>query len=253
MGLLLICLLQAVASPAKAQLLNGDFNGGKTNFTSDYTFDPVASYLPGYYTIQTNSQSANFNYVKFGDHTTGTGYMLMADGNTNVNKAIWSQTIATTPNTPYAFSAWAASAGSQSPAVLRFLANGDPLGPDFPLTTDAGRWQQFVATWNSSSNTQVILAIVDTNLTYVGNDFALDDLAFNPVTNIVSGLTVYPAIELGWPSQIGSIYQVQYSTAANPARWINLGPPIQTTNPSSSFLNSTRDQTEKIYRLLQLK
>jgi hypothetical protein len=251
--LLAICLSNATALTTRAQLLNGDFNEGRTNFSSDYKFDLNGSFLPGYYTIQTNSQSANYNYAKFGDHTTGKGFMLLADGNTNINRAIWSQTIPTVANTPYAFSAWAASADPQSPAVLRFLANGAQLGSDLDLTANSGQWEQFVATWISGSNTQVSLAIVDINQSYVGNDFALDDLAFTPATNSVTGVKAYPAIELVWDSQPGSIYQVQYSTAQNPQGWINLGMPIKTTNGVANLLNSTRDQPEKIYRVLLLK
>jgi hypothetical protein len=248
---LAVCALCSTGLVARGQLLNGDFSAGRTNFVSDYRFDPNASYVPGYFTIQTNSQTANYNYVRFGDHTTGLGYMLLADGNTNADKAVWSESVATATHTAYLFSAWAASSDAQSPAVLRFSANGIPLGPDLQLTADAGHWQQFIVTWNSETNGQITLSVVDTNLAYVGNDFALDDLAFTPLTNVVSNLRVYTAVELGWEAQTGSIYQVQYSTSLNPAEWINLSTPLQSTQAADYFLDSTRGQPKKFYRVLK--
>ena len=210
-----------------AQILNGDFSAGNTNFSTDYRFDPNAAIIPSYYTIASDSQSANPNYPKFGDHTTGTGKMLLADGHTNANEIIWSQTVPATPNTSYAFSAWAAASGSGSPAVLRFLVNSNQLGPDFPLSGNPGVWQRFITVWNSGTNTGATLSILDTNLVYVGNDFALDDVAFYALTNQVPAVTIYPAVELGWTSQTGALYQVQYSTTLNTNEWINVGLPVR--------------------------
>jgi hypothetical protein len=247
-----LLLASLFAMKGEAQLLNGDFSAGKTNFSSDYFYDANGSYQPASYTIQTNSQRANYNYPKFGDHTTGTGQMLLADGSTTNNKTVWSQTVPVEQNTDYAFSAWAASAGSNSPAVLQFLVNSNRVGADFPLSPNSGEWQRFVAVWNSGSNTQASLRIVDSNLVFVGNDFALDDLSFSAVTNEVAGIEIYPAVEIIWGSAPDAFYQVQYSTSLNTNRWVNLGQAVQSDASTTHVFDSTRGQPHKFYRVLPL-
>jgi len=51
------------------------------------------------------------------------------------------------------------------------------VGQDFAVAAQNGQWLQFVISWNSESNTSATIAIVDVNVTAVGNDFSLDDLS----------------------------------------------------------------------------
>ena len=46
--------------------------------------------------------------------------------------------------------------------------NSYQLGSDFPLSANAGHWQQFAAVWNSDSSTNATISIMDINLVYVG-------------------------------------------------------------------------------------
>src|SRR5581483_2374917 len=114
-------LLVLLASTAHAQNLitNGDFSAGNTGFTSQYTYITGGFTGPGQYGVITNPGTAFTNgFASFGDHTTGTGKMLFADG-TSAASAFWSQTVAVAPNTAYSFSLWATPAYPQNPPTLR--------------------------------------------------------------------------------------------------------------------------------------
>ena|SRR5580765_5198742 len=237
---------------AQSQIVNGDFSAGHTNFASDYRYDPNASILPGYYTIRTNNPVYNSGDVDFGDHTTGHGNMMLVDGHTTANKVVWSQTVIVLTNTVYRLSAWAASRDPSSPATLRFFINSDQLEPDFPLSANAGQWQHFATVWNSGSNTTANISIADTNLVYVGNDFALDDLAFELYTNASTAVSIYTAVQLVWNSQSNQTYQVQYATEAATNQWLNLGPPFPGTGSTNIFFDSTVSRPQRFYRVLPL-
>src|SRR5690242_43828 len=58
-------------------ILNGDFESGNTGFTSGYTYATVDQ---GTYFVSANPHSTYPSSLSFGDHTTGSGNMLTADG-----------------------------------------------------------------------------------------------------------------------------------------------------------------------------
>ncbi len=58
--------------------------------------------------------------------------------------------------------------------------NGAAVGA-FKVAAADGKFGAFAADWNSGSSTGATIKIVDLNHTASGNDFALDDLAFNRV------------------------------------------------------------------------
>jgi len=195
----------AMALPAKAGnlLANGDFSSGNVGFTTDY-YSSTTDYTgyagsPGYpgpyYTIATNP--ALWNGVPyspsfgngFGDHTTGTGLMLIADGAQTLTAGnqpyvVWRETVNVTANTNYGFSGWAAAWGHDaygdtdpSPANLQLSVNSMNVG-NLQLPASDGAWQNLIGAWNSGTSTTAAISIVDTNLAFSGNDFVLDDLSF---------------------------------------------------------------------------
>jgi hypothetical protein len=170
------------AHRAAAELiLNGDFSAGNTGFGSDYSFIPApsTSVTPGTFAIRTNPQAFNAGLAAFGDHTTGTGNMMVVDGSAG---RVWTETVSVVPNAPYFLSAWIASASSSNLATLRFSINGTQVGSDFALPSTAGLWQNFSTTWNAGASTSATLTVADMNPTplLAGNDFALDDISFVP-------------------------------------------------------------------------
>jgi gliding motility-associated-like protein len=169
---------------------NGDFSLGNTLFTSNYIVPTVPGAFglltnPGTYLITTSPNLAHNNFIPFGDHTTGTGNMMVCNGSAVANDIVWSQTIAVSPNTNYNFSAWVASvynttAGNE--AQLQFSINGSLLGSTYSAPFTGGVWANFATNWNSGFSTSAVITIVDQNFTAPGaNDFALDDIFYQQV------------------------------------------------------------------------
>lgn len=98
-------------------IFNGDFTFGNLGFTSSYTYTtnlwPEATYCIG-----TNPQTFHTGFAACGDHTTGTGNMMVVNGAGTPNTTIWQQTVPVVPNTNYQFSCWLASVHTSSPAQL---------------------------------------------------------------------------------------------------------------------------------------
>jgi len=194
---------------AANSVVNGDFSSGLTGFTSSYTVyngppNATALYAAGTYTVGTNPFSYHSGFASFGDHTTGTGNMLIVNGSDNPNTIVWQENITVKANTNYVFSFWAANASSaditnNNTSILQFtLTNGSTtssLGTITLSTTDAlGAWQYFNTTWNSGSITgPVTIDLVNNNTNTVGgNDFAVDDIMFAEVYRQQYDITMNP-------------------------------------------------------------
>lgn len=180
---LMILLLGVQTASAVNLIVNGDFENGNTGFSSQYTYDPSPP-IGGsdYYAIGNNPYPWNgWNmWASFGDHTSGTGLMLIADGHRTPNMFVWQQTVNVASFTPYAFSFWGASSYSTSPAVLRVYINNVQLG-ELALPFQTGQWVQFSTVWDSGSATQATIKLVDANTAGAGNDFVLDDISMQAV------------------------------------------------------------------------
>ena len=182
--------LLPVSSLVSADLImNGNFSSGNVGFASDYILAGVNS-EEGQYTVGTNPRDFNNGAADFGDHSSGTGPMLIVNGSPAPSQAAWSQTITVTPFTDYLFSAWAVSWGGggtdPSPSTLQLFIDGVAVGSVFGVPSTNGEWEQMLVPWASGAGDSLLLTIVDTNTTRNGNDFALDDInvANVPAPNI---------------------------------------------------------------------
>jgi gliding motility-associated-like protein len=173
---------------------NGDFSQGNTGFSSSYTYKTPPNTTEGQYWVSTNAQAWNGGMASCGDHTSGTGNMLLVNGATTANVSIWCETVSVQPNTTYAFSTWLTTLTANNPAQLQFSINGSLLGSVFVAPTGTCNWQQFYTTWNSGSNTTASICIVNQNTIASGNDFALDDISFAQICNATDSVVVavYP-------------------------------------------------------------
>src|SRR5262245_10269632 len=159
-------------------VVNGDFELGNTGFSTDYIYMPDAIEIAaGAYFIGTNPQDHHPLFSPCGDHTTGTGNMMILNGAVQPNVLVWSQSVAVSPNQTFELTAWVTSVFPASPAHLQFLINNSPVG-ELQLSSTTCQWQLFTANWPSGASTTAVLSIVDLNTDAFGNDFALDDLAF---------------------------------------------------------------------------
>ena len=170
---------------------NGDFEGGNSGFSSDYTYSPGDLVPEGLYDILPNAQASHPGFAPCGDHTSGTGNMMAVNGAGTPNQNVWCQTVNVTPNTLYVFSAWVTTLVAASPALLQFSINGGTIGPIFSAPSTNCQWINFFTTWNSGANTSATICIVNQNTVLGGNDFALDDLLFSPVCLVTDTVTVF--------------------------------------------------------------
>ena len=174
-------------------IVNGDFESGNTGFQTDYVYHPsTAGSVQGIYHIANNPNVWLSAFSACTDHTLGAGNdkMMMIDGSTVVNTALWKQTINVQPNTNYLFSGWVQSIVAQNPAQLVFKINGNSVGSTLIANLASCTWKQFSIQWNSGNTSTASLSIVDNNLLAQGNDFAIDDISFTPVTIKTDSLNV---------------------------------------------------------------
>ncbi|HOZ70212.1 MAG TPA: gliding motility-associated C-terminal domain-containing protein [Chitinophagaceae bacterium] len=162
-------------------ITNGDFNLGNTGFTSQY-FYTANNTTEGEYYVGNNPSSWYFAHFGCGDHTTGTGNMLLVNGSPQPDAEVWKTTVTVSPNTNYTFSTWICSISVPNPAKLAFSINGNAIGGLITASQPSCNWFQFYTTWNSGNATSAVISIINKNTILFGNDFALDDIFFSPFT-----------------------------------------------------------------------
>ncbi|HEY4064286.1 MAG TPA: gliding motility-associated C-terminal domain-containing protein [Puia sp.] len=170
-------------------IVNGDFSAGNSGFASGYGYS-TSGLPPAVYFVGTDPVSWNPGMAACHDHTTGTGNMLLVNGADVPNVTVWTETIPVTPNTSYQFSTWIENISTLNPAQLQFSINGIPVGGIFQANNASCVWDQFYTTWNSGSSTSATISILNENTSFSGNDFALDDINFAPITALNNSATV---------------------------------------------------------------
>ncbi len=161
-------------------IVNGDFSAGNTGFSSAYNY-ATPNVTEGQYYVGSSPQAWNPSLSNCGDHTTGTGNMMLVNGSPVPDVNVWRQTVAIIPNTNYAFSTWIQALWPPNPAQLKFSINGNDVGTLITASLPTCTWTQFYTTWNSGNSTSATISIVNKNTAVQGNDFALDDIVFAPV------------------------------------------------------------------------
>ncbi|MCH2230787.1 MAG: gliding motility-associated C-terminal domain-containing protein [Crocinitomicaceae bacterium] len=164
---------------------NGDFEAGDTGFSTGYVPGSGGGWglisNPGEYAITTSPSLAHNNFTPCGDHTTGTGNMLVVNGSSIPNTSVWCQTVAVTPGTDYDFSCWVSNALTDpNVGELQFYVNGAAIGSVFTTSTVGCQWVQYTDSWNSGVLTSADLCIVNQSIAGSGNDFCVDDIEFGP-------------------------------------------------------------------------
>lgn len=198
---------------------NGDFSSGNTGFTSSYSMPASCPGCccgvlsnEGTYGVNANPHNLHTNFTSMGDHTSGSGKMLIVNGASAANVTVWKENITIQPNTNYVFSVWATSVTSANPAILQFSINGGTLGTiALSSSLSNGTWQYFTTVWNSGSASGTVpIALVNQNTASNGNDFAIDDIVFAPVyrQNIIVNLNPIPVLTLSGPNTACDAYDL---------------------------------------------
>lgn len=169
-------------------ITNGDFSSGNTGFFSSYAVGTGGPYgilsLEGTYAVGNDPTALHIDFPPFGDHTSGTGNMMIINGDPSPSASIWCQTVPVSPNSMYNFSTWVATcvaANTNAVAQLQFSINGKLIGNVFSPPLAAGQWAQFNTTWNSGNTTSATICITNQNTILTGNDFAIDDVFFQSI------------------------------------------------------------------------
>jgi gliding motility-associated-like protein len=172
----------AVSSPVNL-IENGDFSQGNILFITEYTqiADPNPFGVQAAYDIVTNPGAWFDPFCDGGDHTTGSGNLMVFDGATDPtgNVIAWSNQnpVPVAPNTNYTFSYYVASVAPENPAKLEVTINGVSQGTPVTAPGATCLWTQVSYNWNSGANTTANFVIYNRNSASGGNDFALDDIA----------------------------------------------------------------------------
>jgi hypothetical protein len=192
--LALLAMAPAVGTQTSQNLaINGDFESGNTGFTTGYTIGDLSN--PGGYAIGTNPSTAPGafgDWCNCGDHTSGTGKMMIVNGATTASLTVWEEKVAVTPLTNYTFSYWGAEVDHDSSSLphLSLKINGTVIGrstfPEFSPDS-GGLWQNYKFNWNSGSSQSADLVLIDLNTDASWNDFALDDISFSAVPGPAGG------------------------------------------------------------------
>lgn len=193
LGLITAAVANGKDSAAHNLVVNGDFERGNMGFTTGYTFGDLSG--PGSYSIVSNPSTAKGSYGDWcncGDHTTGSGNMMVVNGANSASTPVWKETVHVTPATDYTFSYWGAEVDHDSSSLPRLLVkiNGRVIGtgtipersPD-----NGGSWHDYKSKWNSGSSSRAHLAIYDANTHTGWNDFMIDDIHFNS-TSVATGV-----------------------------------------------------------------
>lgn len=177
---------------------NGDFEMGDTGFSTDYVngYDSLPQQIwgplgyEGTYVVLDDPVESHSNFAPCGDHTSGSGNMMICNGSGVAGESIWCQEVFIEPNTDYLFSAWIATMFSENPANIQFSVNGFLIGSPLTAPFFTCDWQQFSSTWNSGPSVTAELCISNQNTVLSGNDFALDDIYFSIFSEGESSVTV---------------------------------------------------------------
>lgn len=255
LNIILTLLLAAHADQMTAQNLvtNGDFEGGNTGFTTEYINSPMNLFPARTYGILTNPRSAHASFAVMGDHTSGTGNMMVVNGATASSPVVWAQEVNVQSNRVYFFSTWAANVLGGTPSRFVFRINGVTLEPQVILPSQAAVWQNYTTTWGSESSTSALLEIIFVSTEFNGNDSALDDVLFReaslePVQVSISKIN--QSVSLEWNSILGVDYQLQSSIEL--AAWINVGAPLPGDDTTMSH-SEPISQPKKFFRVIGLK
>jgi Secretion system C-terminal sorting domain len=168
---------------AQNLVTNGDFSLGNTGFTTGYILDCTIGGAIGEarYCVGTNPNAVHNAWSACGDHTTGSGNMMILNGTSAPNVIVWQKTpVAVTPNTCYQFCVWATSVYFGNPGKIKLIVNGATQAFT-QLSSTTCAWQQICGVWNSGPANSATLTIIDEDLNPGGNDLAIDDISFTAI------------------------------------------------------------------------
>lgn len=164
-------------------IFNGDFSLGAVGFTSDYEYVSEKGsrtlWDEGKYAVGTCPRDYHFDFRNNGDHTTGTGNMLIVNGSTDNSKYAWKQTVYVEKGKTYEFSSWFISVsghGSADKNDIEYYINGTTNLGTYDKTENG--WERYYWRYTATKTGPIELKIRTMSAASGGNDFAIDDISF---------------------------------------------------------------------------
>ena len=157
---------------------NGDFSGGNTGFSSDFTYDNVPPLQQSGYWVGPNPNTIDPTYAA----CLGNGNMMVVNELNPPQKKFWYQTVPVTPNTNYILKfRYARVAGQANPCFVTAIGSSQ-FANDWWSGVGLCQWREECLGWNSGSNTSIVLSIkeVCTVAAWGTSQFVIDDIRFYP-------------------------------------------------------------------------
>ena len=170
------------SADAEDLVINGNFNLGNVGFTSDYEYvsETGSSMVPeNRYTVGTSPRNYHPTFIIHGDHTTGDGNMLIANGSVDNSKFVWKQTVFVEKGKTYEFSAWFLSVSGITPLnkdMIEYVINEDANLGEYDKTEND--WQRYYWRYTATESGYIDIKIRSLSSDSGGNDFAIDDISF---------------------------------------------------------------------------
>ena len=186
--LALLSLVFAVASvTAHADVINGNFEAGNTGFTTDLSYSPTDYYPESIYDVNTDPHAHHGSFTSYGDHTTGTGNMLIVNGSTDASKKkVWEGTTTSLAAGTYTMSFWLSNMYDSNNVVLKAYADNSLIGSGFTVASGTGTWHQMVTSSFTTAGGVTTLRLDNDQFNALGNDFAIDDIKVQAVPEPMS-------------------------------------------------------------------
>ncbi len=235
----------SISSPVNL-IQNGDFSQGNTLFVTEYTQvdDPNPFGVQTSYNIVTNPNAWFAPFSSCGDHTTGSGNLMVFDGSTDPtgNTIAWSNQnpVPVVPNTNYTFSYYVASVSPDNLARLEVFINGVSQGAPVTAPGATCLWTQVSYNWNSGANNTANFIIYDRNFVDYGNDFALDDIALRETVTCLYQQTVTVTVNAGTAPTFAAVAPICSGATLSPLPTTSLNGYTGTWTPA---LNNTATTT----------
>jgi gliding motility-associated-like protein len=169
-----------------------NFETPNTAFDATPYYKNTSAYCNGYIRPNANVDCYGISFVNTltKDVTTGTGNFLFnstffTSGSDLYTGEVWGTVnlLSVKPNTYYTFSFYLANAFSSNSAQIEPFINETSLATTVSATGSGNTsWQKFSFCWNSGNATTADLSLRNLRNTGIGNDFALDDIKFDLVS-----------------------------------------------------------------------
>ncbi len=169
-------------------ITNGNFEGGNTNFLSQYIYDSAIN-SNGYYYITSNPQLWNSSYAICPYDSSFLDTMMLVNGSTVPKTIVWSKRISVLANTNYQFIFHSAVLVATDSLVLECNFNNGEIINQFLLPSMTCFEKKYRITWFSGSDTSLYIKFYDLDTDSAANAFTLNNFSLYPVYLETDSLT----------------------------------------------------------------